>query len=101
MYDAGVQALRRVTVDFFFIQLVKKDLAGRTGLIRNHVGAAVTGIGHMMVQAQAFVRPVQIMFKITQTLDIAAVQADTELIARIVNLVADFVISLQIIEFRG
>ena len=55
----------------------------------------------MMVQAQAFVRPVQIMFKITQTLDIAAVQADTELIARIVNLVADFVISLQIIEFRG
>ena len=54
-----------------------------------------------MVQAQAFVSLVQVMFKITQTLDIAAVQADAELIAFTVNLVADCIISLQITEFRG
>ena len=101
MDDAGVQAFRRITVKFSFVQLVKKDLAGGTGLIRNHVGAAVTGIGHVMVQAQAFVRLVQVMFKITQTLDIAAVQADAELIAFTVNLVADCIITLQITEFRG
>lgn len=73
MDDAGVQAFRRITVKFSFGPAGQKDLAGGTGLIRNHVGAAVTGIGHVMVQAR-FVRLVQVMFKITQTLDIAAIR---------------------------
>ena len=55
----------------------------------------------MMVQAQAPVRLVQVRFKAAQTLDIAAVQTDAQLILLPIGLVADAVIPLQIIELRG